>query len=58
MTKRVRHAAQNWEALNYPAFDLVELEADITGDEVKAANANIPRENTRRAGWIHRSLLS
>jgi hypothetical protein len=44
-TKRARQASLNWEALNYPMFNLADLEADIMGDEVKAAIANILREN-------------
>jgi hypothetical protein len=44
-TKQTRHVYLNWEALNYPTFDLADLEAEIIGEEVKAAISCIPKEN-------------
>jgi hypothetical protein len=44
-TKRPRKASLNWETLNYPIFSLVDLEAKIMGDEVKATIGYMRREN-------------
>jgi hypothetical protein len=44
-TKRARQTSLNWEALSYPTFNLVELESNITGEEVKVAIESIPKEN-------------
>jgi hypothetical protein len=42
-TKHYRAFSLNWEELNYPAFNLTELEANISGEEVKSAILEMPK---------------
>jgi hypothetical protein len=44
--KHHRAFSLNWEELNYPAFNLTELEANISGEEVKSAISEMPKENS------------
>jgi hypothetical protein len=44
-TKHHRAFSLNWEELNYPSFNLADLEVDITGEEVKRAISDTPKEN-------------
>jgi hypothetical protein len=47
-TKQPRQLSLNWGALNYPSFDLADLETEISGEEVKMAVNNILKENAPR----------
>jgi hypothetical protein len=38
----------NCEELNYPNFNLVDLDVDITGEEVKRVILDMPKENAPR----------
>jgi hypothetical protein len=44
-TKHSRSVSLNWEELDYPRFNLADLEANITKEEVTKAVANMPKEN-------------
>jgi hypothetical protein len=49
-TKHHRAFSLNWEELNYPSFNLADLEMDITGEEVKRAISDTPKENAPGPG--------
>jgi hypothetical protein len=44
--KPSRSLSLNWSELDYPRLDLVDLESDITIDEIKQAISEMPKENT------------
>jgi hypothetical protein len=44
--KPSRSLSLNWSELDYPRLDLVDLESDITIDEIKRAISEMPKENT------------
>jgi hypothetical protein len=44
-SKHHRDISLNWEELNYPTFNLEDLEVDITWEEVKRAISDMPKEN-------------
>jgi hypothetical protein len=44
-SKHHRAFSLNWEELNYPTFNLTELEADISRKEVKSAILEMPKVN-------------
>jgi hypothetical protein len=43
--KQTRSVAINWEELNNPAFNLAELDEEITGAEVSKVITDLPKEN-------------
>jgi hypothetical protein len=44
-TKQLRTTSLNWSKLNYPAFNLTEMEEEIIQDEIKKAIVGMPKEN-------------
>jgi hypothetical protein len=44
-SKHHRDLSLNWEELNYPNFNLADLDVDITREEVKRAILDMPKEN-------------
>jgi hypothetical protein len=44
-TKRARTSTLNWDELGYRSYNLMELDTEITGEEVQLAMASIPKEN-------------
>jgi hypothetical protein len=46
--KNHRTISLNWGELNYPSNNLVDLEVDITGEEVKKGVFDMPKENAPR----------
>jgi hypothetical protein len=44
-TKQRRSLAINWGDLNYPSFDLADLDADLQEEEVRQAISDMPKDN-------------
>jgi hypothetical protein len=44
-TKQARTASLNWSELGYQTFNLMELEDEITQEEIKKAIIGMPKEN-------------
>jgi hypothetical protein len=45
VSKQTRSVSLNWNQLDYPVFDLVELDRDIAEEEIKSAINEMPKEN-------------
>jgi hypothetical protein len=57
-TKHSCEITLNWDELDYPHFNLEGLEDEITGEEVKHAIADMPKENAPGPdGFIGASIL-
>jgi hypothetical protein len=44
-TKQARTLSLNWEELNYPSFNLEDLDLPISEEEIKGVVASMPKEN-------------
>jgi hypothetical protein len=44
-TKQARSASLNWDKLDYLTFNLTEMEAEITEEEIKSFIVRMPKEN-------------
>jgi hypothetical protein len=47
-TKQRRSLAIYWGDLNYPSFDLADLDADLQEEEARQAIFNMPKDNAPR----------
>uniref|UniRef100_J3L0J0 CCHC-type domain-containing protein n=1 Tax=Oryza brachyantha TaxID=4533 RepID=J3L0J0_ORYBR len=56
-TNQQRLCTINWDAINFPTFDLANLEADITEDELQKNNSIPTIRKGTRAGWVYGRFL-
>jgi hypothetical protein len=57
-TKQRRSLAINWGDLNYPSFDLVDLDVDLQEEEVRQAISDMPKDNAPGPDGFIRAFYS
>jgi hypothetical protein len=57
-TKQRRSLATNWGDLNYPCFDLADLDTDLQEEEVRQAISDMQKDNAPGPDKFIRSFYS